>query len=136
MLLDLIKTADGTLISSSEKTTEILKKVAVGSGILVDFKPKRNYLFHKKAFALLNLVFQNQDRYDNLDDLLVEFKLKSGHYQEHISTKGNLMYIPKSISFAEMDQNEFEDLYQKFLDIAFKHFNFTVELENELIRFT
>ena len=122
MLLEVTKTADGKLIPSSEKSIKIFNKVNIGSEILVDYKAKRNTQFHKKGFALLNLVFQNQDRYINLEDLRTEFKLKAGLYSTHITTKGKLIYIPKSMSFSELDENEFEELYSKFIDIALKDF--------------
>ncbi len=122
MLLEATKTADGKLIPSSEKSIKIFNKVKIDQEILIDYKAKRNLQFHKKGFALLNLVFQNQDRYTNLEDLRVEFRLKAGYYTEHITTKGKLIYIPKSMAFSEMDENEFEELYSKFIDIALQHF--------------
>lgn len=122
VLLEVTRTADGKLIPSSEKSIKIFNKVKIGEEILIDYKAKRNVQFHKKGFSLLNIVFQNQDIYRNLEDLRVEFRLKAGYYTEHITTKGKLIYIPKSMSFAEMDENEFEEIYSKFIDIALKHF--------------
>ena len=122
MLLEVTKSENGKLIPSSEKAIKIFNKVQIGDEILIDFKAKRNTQFHKKGFALLNLVFQNQDRYSNMEDLRTEFKLKAGYYSEHITTKGKIIYVPKSMAFSEMDENEFDELYSKFIDIALKHF--------------
>jgi len=137
MLLAVTKTADGKLLPSDEKSINIFSKVKIGETILVDYKPKRNYNFHKKGFSLLSIVFQNQNTYDNLEDLRTEFKLKAGWYQEHVTTKGKIIYIPKSMSFATMDNIEFEEVYSRFIDIALKHF-VTMdkqELENQILRF-
>ena len=137
MLLEVIKTADGKLLPANEEAIKKLSKVKVGDSILIDYKAKRNPLFHRKGFALLNLIFQNQDRYTNLEDLRVEFRLKAGFYSEHITTKGRLIYIPRSMNFSSMDENEFEELYSKFIDIALKHF-VTMdkrELEDAVLRF-
>lgn len=82
----------------------------------------RNIGHHRKAFALLQMVFENQDIYDNIEDLLVEFKLKSGHYREHITTKGKLIYVPKSLAFENLDQTAFEEIYSKFITIAMESF--------------
>ena len=30
---------------------------------MIEYKPKRNIFFHRKAFALLNLVLANQNHY-------------------------------------------------------------------------
>jgi len=137
MLLEVTKTADNKLMPSSEKSIQKFNKVKVSETILIDYKEKRNIKFHKKGFALLNLVFSNQDQYKNLEDLRIEFKLKAGLYELHVTTKGKPMYIPKSMSFSEMDENEFEELYSKFIDIALQHFvNMNKQqLEDAVLRF-
>lgn len=137
MKLFFIKSQGGVLIPADSECIDNMQKVKNGDTIMVEYKPKRNYQFHKKAFALLNLVLQNQDKYNNLTDLLTEFKLKAGHYQEHISLKKGIIYIPKSISFAEMDELEFGEIYNKFIDIALRDFvtMSKEDLEKQIINF-
>ena len=137
MKLGFMKSQGGVLIPADEECVENMQKVKNGDYIIVEYKPKRNYKFHKKAFALLNLVLQNQDKYKNINDLLVEFKLKAGHYEEHITMKKGIIYIPKSISFSEMDELEFNEIYSKFIDIALKDFvsMSRAELEAQIINF-
>lgn len=81
----------------------------------VEIKKKRNYLFHKKYFALINLCFENQDIFEDIDDLRYYLTMKSG-YVKQINTGKGIMPIPKSISFSKMDEIEFEDLYQKTIN--------------------
>ena len=137
MLLEVTKTADGKLMPSSEKSMQKFQKVKIGDTVLVDYKAKRNVQFHRKGFALLNLIFQNQDKYKNFEDMRTEFKLKAGLYELHVTTKGKTIYVPKSMSFSEMDENEFEELYSKFIDIALLHFVSMdrQDLEDAVIRF-
>ena len=138
MLLEFTKGADGKPIPSSDKSIDKMSKIKIGEPFLMDYKPKRNYEFHKKGFALLNLIFENQDKYDTFEELRTEMVLKAGWYREHITTKGKLIYIPKSMSFAEMDEIEFAEIYSKFIDIALKHF-VTMdkqELEDAILRYT
>ena len=137
MKLFFFKSQGGVLIPADSECIDNMQKVKNGDTIMVEYKPKRNYQFHKKAFALLNLVLQNQNRYTNINDLLVEFKLKAGHYQEHLTTKGKIIYIPKSISFAEMDELEFGEIYNKFIDIALRDFvtMSKEDLEKQIINF-
>jgi len=137
MKLTFLKSVGGVLLPSDDECIEAMNKIKNGTEIMIEYKQKRNVKFHRKAFALLNLVLKNQDRYSNINDLLVEFKLKSGHYEEHITTKGKIIYLPKSIAFSEMDELEFNELYSKFIDIALQHFisMSKEELEQQIINF-
>ncbi len=64
------------------------------------------------------MIFDNQERYENMEDLRTELKLQCGSYTHHIRTNGEVCYIPKSWSFADMDQTEFEALYDRLIDVA------------------
>ena len=66
MKLTFIKTQTG-LFPDCDETREILNKVKNGDGIILDYKPKRNIKFHRRLFALLNLIFQNQSHYKNIE---------------------------------------------------------------------
>lgn len=137
MLLEFTKGADGKLIPCSDKSIDKVFKIKSGDIVLMDYKSKRNVMFHRKGFALLNLIFENQDKYDNLESMRKEFLLKAGHYDIHVTLKGVPLYIPKSMSFAEMDELEFAEIFSKFIDIALKHF-VTMEkqeLEEAILRY-
>jgi hypothetical protein len=119
--LNLIK-RNGALYPSLEVDEETLSKWPDGEILRTKTEKPRNGAFHRKFFALMQVVFENQSKYDTLTDLLTEIKLKTGFYKTHITTKGNLIYIPESISYAKMDEIEFDKFYQKAIDICLKHF--------------
>jgi len=116
------KMQGGMLCAATPHDYELMKAWAVGDVIRSNMRKTRNGGHHCKGFSLINFIFENQDRYATVEDLLVEIKLKAGHYREHITTKGKLVYIPKSIAFAAMDQAEFNIFYDKMIDIALQHF--------------
>jgi len=120
--IHLRKMQGGMLIAATQQDHDLLKVWRVGDDLRATVVKPRNGKFHRLAFALLNLVFQNQDKYDTLEQLLIEFKLKSGHYEEHLTLKGKIIYQAKSIAFDKMGQPEFEVLYSKWIDIALNHF--------------
>lgn len=132
------KTHGGVLLPADESVQDKMQKVENGTDLIVEIKFNRNAKFHRLAFAMLDVVFSSQDTYEYLKDLLVEFKLKSGHYDEHITTKGKMIFVPKSIAFDEMEQLEFEELYNKWIDIALQHFVSVdkEELEKQIMMFT
>jgi len=54
-----------------------IAKLVVGQVVTCDIKQPRNIKHHRKMFALLGLVFDNQSRYKNVNDLL-KSSLKQG----------------------------------------------------------
>ena len=96
---------------------ENLKRIKIGEEVKCSITKPRNYKFHQKFFALLQLAFRNQDRYQKFDHLRIVYTLKAGYYEE-IRTDYGTHYHPKSISFAKMDQTEFEDLFNKMVDVV------------------
>ncbi len=115
----------------------VLTKFKQGETLRAVLTKPRNSKHHRKFFAMLNLVFQNQDIYDVLEDLLTEVKLRTGHYKAHVTVKGKVIYIPKSISFDELDQLEFDDIYEKAIKCCLKYFikPDNDELIDQIIRF-
>lgn len=94
-----------------------LKSVKLGECIELKIKRPRNLPHHRKFFSMLQLIFNNQERYDTLDHLLTAFKFAVGH-TEIIRTKRGDIEVPKSISFASMPQDEFEAFYQRAVDFV------------------
>ena len=95
----------------------------------------RNYLFLKKFFALLNLAYENQDVFNNLDDMRDWLTMKAGFYTR-VNTPTGEIFKPKSISFAGMQEDEFENVYNRVMDEICQWLDLTNEdLENEIINF-
>ena len=86
----------------------------------------RNLKFHRKYFALLDVIMDNlpeelEAKFPTIDRLLWEMKLQTGKFDVHISLGGTETVIPHSISFAKMDQDEFEKFYEGTIQVAVKH---------------
>jgi hypothetical protein len=67
-------------------------------------------------------VFDNQDKYDTKKHLITEIKLRAGHYEDHLTLRGVIIYVPKSLSFDECDQVEFDEFYDKAVNVCLKYF--------------
>ncbi len=75
----------------------------------------RNIRLHNKFFAMLGIILQNQEYFTSTDDLLDVCKLSIGHVRV-IETRNGQVRVPKSISFASMDDIEFDGFYNKAVD--------------------
>jgi hypothetical protein len=100
------------------------KKLKIDQEYLVTVKMPRNIKFHRKMFALYNLVFQNQEQYRLLDDLRRDITIEAGFYRERTNINGEVIKEAESISFANMDDDVFSQLYNRSLDVIVKYFHF------------
>lgn len=110
MTLELSRTEHG-LVPVTDEGVEAVKKIAMYDHIFVEWKPKRNYKFHKKYWALLNAVFPNQEHFKSVQNIHEAVKYRSGQYETVIPLKGEPFIVTKSISFHSMDEHEFEGFY-------------------------
>ena len=108
---------------------DTLKKVKKGTPVRIEIVQERNYLFHKKVMALFNLGYENQEKINNFDHYRSLMTIRAGFYDSYETKKGTFV-IAKSISFANMDQSTFEDLFNRLLDVISKE----LESEPEVIR--
>ncbi|HEY4437659.1 MAG TPA: DUF1367 family protein [Lelliottia sp.] len=56
--IQLIKTSQNTLTPATPEASDFLQRVKIGVWLNCDVKQARNYLFHKRFFALLNMGFE------------------------------------------------------------------------------
>ena len=104
--IDMAKTLVG-LQPVYEDGEKVIRGLKLGEIISVDVVRPRNGKFHDKLFALLNLIYPNQDVYPSMNTLLDACKLATGHY-DVVMLKGKEWHLPKSINFASMDAAEFK----------------------------
>lgn len=124
MKLTLVKNLNNTFSIAYNSDYEKAKKLKAGLQFECTVVKKRNYKFHKLYFALINMLFDNQEVYDNIDHLRTDLTIAAGYYTQRINIKNEIVTESKSISFSNMDEIEFNELYSKTLDVIVKYFNF------------
>ena len=124
------------ILPLNDSDDEELRKLKGNKDYKFKVTAPRNYNFHKKFFALINLGFQNSEHGDmNFEGFRSYVIMKAGYYSEIITPTGK-MYLPISINFASMDEIEFEKLYSSSINVIIKIIGCTSEdVENELINF-
>jgi hypothetical protein len=138
-----VKTATGyALMPAHETDLEAVKKLPNGQPIRCKVTRVRNPLFHRKFFALMNHLFDiweppvvmaahelAQGYFDadlaqpekNFDRFRKDLTILAGFYTHQFRVDGSVRVEPKSISFANMDEDEFEQLYDKMIDVGIKY---------------
>lgn len=84
-------------------------------GEMVDIKTHlaRSGPFHRRHFALEQAVFEAQERFEHFDQFIYWIKVGAGWVTWAAGPKGGVVPIPRSVSYAVADQEEFEDFHQR-----------------------
>ncbi|HAU5602437.1 TPA: DUF1367 family protein [Citrobacter koseri] len=184
--IQLIKTSSTTLTPATPEASEFLQRVKTGAWLNCDVKQARNYLFHKRFFALLNLGFEYWTPTGGTitpaekqyltgyvrylisivanDDILIETEMayaeltakwranghavvksfeafrkwatiEAGFYDEFVLPDNTRRREARSISFANMSEAEFHEVYKAVFNvlwnvILFRKFASQKEAEN------
>ena len=112
MELALIKRADGSFIPVHDSDYESARKIKTGEERVFKTIKNRNYKFHKKVFALFNAVFENQEQVEEFNNFRALLTIEAGYYTDIVNhVTGEVHRIPKSLSYATMDEFEFQEFY-------------------------
>lgn len=112
------------------ESAEAVRKIKVGTECQADVRQPRNYKFHKKWFALARILFDIWCEIDrtleykgekvlaNFERFRRDLTVLCGHYEPVYNIRGEVRLEPKSISFASMSEDEFEQLYQQTINVG------------------
>lgn len=99
---------------------ELFSRWGLGDTLLVTVKKPRNAAYHRKFFAMLNIGFDNQSQYTSFEEFREAVIIDAGYYDRTQYLNGCVRYIPKSISFAKMEELEFKSLFDAAIDSVLK----------------
>lgn len=127
MEINLVKQFDNTFKLAYDSDLEKVKKIKPLKVVKCKITQPRNIKFHNKFFALIDLVYRNQEHYTNSDHLRKDLTIASGYYEKRVTIHGEEITEAKSISFAKMTELEFSELYSAMLNSIEKYFHFDKE---------
>jgi len=116
MKINLIKQTGGRFLPCTDNDMESLTKLKNGQSYSFEVKQIRNYYFHRKYFALISCTWdclndEEKEFFHSPEILRKTIEIAAGHCERIYSLKDNdFRDIPKSISFASMDNTEFQSL--------------------------
>lgn len=146
------KTAGGGLAPADQQAADYIAKLKLGSVVKVKASRMRNPRFHRKFFALLNVAFDSWEPpaamfkgervQKNFEQFRNDVTVLAGYYETTVTLKGETRVVAKSISFGNMDQDEFDALYSATVNVILSRIltNYTRDdLDNvveQILRFT
>lgn len=109
MKVFMVRTMNG-LLPDDERATEALRGIKIGQTVAVEVTRPRNIQHHRLYWAMCSKIANAIDAEpENISDVL---KLRTGHFVV-VQTKTGPVHLPRSISFAKMDQPAFREFFER-----------------------
>lgn len=108
----------GTALVAADPVTEaMLDEIANGSEVMTGApRRRRNPKFHRLMMGILQKVLDaTQPRFADVDELMFYLKVTSGMFREIAAYGGRVRLVPKSVSFAAMDETAFRRVSDRWL---------------------
>lgn len=103
---------------ADEPSAQIARKFKLGEEYRADVVKPRSYHHHKLCFALLNLTYDNQERYSNFEDFRKAVAMAAGHTEELVTLHGEIVRLPASLSYDALDEIEFTRVFGAMMTVC------------------
>lgn len=82
-------------------------------GEMMDIKTHQERLgwYHRKHMAMEQALYESQERFENFEAMRTWLKVGAGFVDWFPGAKGGVIPVPKSISFASLEQAEMEQVH-------------------------
>ena len=116
MKIYVCKGLGASLRPADEVATDAIRKFPAGEIYEVEIKRPRNLKFHRKAFALMQLAYENQENYTEFDKFRRALVIEAGYFDDLRLLDGTTVREAQSLSFAKMDEDDFGKLYNALIN--------------------
>lgn len=123
----LTKTPQGYLIPLGESEADKCKRFKIGSTVRAEVSALRNGKFHRKFFVMLTVGFEAFDPPEsehkglpvqkNFERFRKDCIIAAGFYDAVVNLNGEVRAEARSMSFASMDDEEFERVYSAVANV-------------------
>lgn len=125
LLLKTDKGLRGSSPADQEAWTKFRRRLETmkpGTWLRMEWASPRHPKHHRKFMALLQLITENSETYDTVEKALVAVKLCVGHFDMAVDpTTGEITKVPRSISYENMKQEEFDVFYSQAIDAVLQY---------------
>lgn len=111
MNVTLVRFSNGFLAGATTEDREKLRAWKAGEAVRVKLAGKpRNYKHHAKFMSCVSFIAETHPtfrKFHSQAPLLYFLKEQTGHFDFYTMANGDVIKVPRSISFDEMDEGEF-----------------------------
>ena len=90
--------------------------------VMADIRKNRSPGNHRRFMGFIRQSFDMQDDFDNVTTWRKYIQMKAGHYEAVVTPKGETMYWPKTISWDELEEGDFRELFKDVTNAFIKYY--------------
>lgn len=90
-----------------------LMRLEPGEMVEIVTRQARSGPFHRRHFAMEQALFEAQERFEHFDQFIYWIKVGAGWVTWAAGPAGGVVPIPRSVSYASADQEDFEDFHHR-----------------------
>jgi hypothetical protein len=91
-------------------------KLEPGEMVNINTHQERIGWYHRKHMALEQAVFEAQDKFEEFNTFRTWLKVGSGYVDWHPGPKGGVIPVPKSLSYAKLEQGAMEVVHHEMIN--------------------
>lgn len=114
----LTKTLKGDLKPADEPAREYITELRHGQDVWLEVRRARNPRRHRLFWGLVQIIRDNTDLQQSPEAIADYLKLRGGHVEVFKRPGGEVVQVPKSISFSKCSEDEFKGFIDRLLDIV------------------
>ncbi len=125
-------------VPSDDSAAAMHKKQKLNHAYKSEMVMPRNYRHHCLFMSLMELTFQNQERYTNDWAFRTAVALEAGHVREYVTLDGVIAFVPLRYSYDDIpDEQDFGKEFGKAMTVCARilRMNDLKELEAEVSRY-
>lgn len=107
MKLQLTVSPGRRFVPLTDEDREKGRTLPVDAVLTAHVRVPRNPKHHAKFRALVSFVADHHPIWRTPAAVMLELKLRTGHYAEHIRETGEVIFVPLPTNFDEMDEGDF-----------------------------
>ncbi len=114
---------------------DAMDSIKIGEGVRVKWSKSRNPGNHGRFFAFRNTVFDMQENFDNPEMLRKWMLMKAGYVDTAVAPNGVTLFLPQSMAWDQMDEDEFRPAFDKMITVAVQDLGLDADLINQVLEF-
>lgn len=106
-----------TLVPADPAALELVQSIKPGGSLWLRGNRARNPRRHRLFWALVQIIKENTDARQSPDAIADYLKIRGGHVEVFKRPGGEVVEVPKSISFSRCSESEFKSFIDRLMDV-------------------